>query len=82
MLGDQQLLYDSHIKNLFMSADDEIDWLHITGPGNMSTSLAENLTPIPFPFRRWEMVQDATPTIGENDTSLSLTFFGARKAVL
>ncbi|MCJ1386791.1 RNA polymerase II mediator complex subunit [Xylographa soralifera] len=80
--GDQQLLHDSPLKYLFLSADDEIDWLHTTGPRNTSTSFAENLTPVPFPFRRWEMVQDATPTIGENDTSLSLTFFGARKAVL
>ena len=36
----------------------------------------------PFTLHRWEMVQDATPVIGDNDTSLSLTFFGARKAVL
>jgi len=34
-----------------------------------------------FPLRRWEMVQDATPLVGENDTSLSLTLFGTRKAV-
>ena len=36
----------------------------------------------PFTLHRWEMVQDATPVIGDNDTSLSLAFFGARKAVL
>ena len=37
---------------------------------------------IPFPLRRWEMVQDATPVVGENDTSLSLSLFGTRKAIL
>ena len=37
---------------------------------------------LPFPLRRWEMVQDATPIIGENDTCLSLSLFGARKSVL
>ena len=36
----------------------------------------------PFHLHRWEMVQDATPMIGDNDTSLSLALFGARKAVL
>ncbi|MCJ1435693.1 RNA polymerase II mediator complex subunit [Xylographa pallens] len=82
VLGDQQLLHDSPLKYLFVSADEEIDWLHTAGPSNTSTSLAQNTTLVPFPFRRWEMVQDATPTIGENDTSLSLAFFGTRKSVL
>ena len=35
-----------------------------------------------FSLRRWEMMQDATPLLGENDASLSLTLFGARKSVL
>ena len=35
---------------------------------------------VPFPLRRWELVQDATPSIGENDCSISLSLFGARKA--
>lgn len=36
----------------------------------------------PFCLRRWEMIQDATPLVGENDASLSLTLFGARRTVL
>lgn len=36
----------------------------------------------PFSLRRWEMMQDATPLLGENDASLSLTLFGARRSVL
>lgn len=35
-----------------------------------------------FQLRKWELVQDAMPSVAENDTSLSLTLFGARKAVL
>ncbi|MCJ1396273.1 RNA polymerase II mediator complex subunit [Xylographa bjoerkii] len=82
VLRDHQLLHDSPLQFLLTSADDETDWLQITDPRNTSSSLADNPARMPFPFRRWEMVQDATPTIGENDTSLSLTFFGARKAIL
>ena len=48
-----------------------------------SSSNAPNATiSVPFAIRRWEMVQDATPIIGENDTSLSLSLFGARKAII
>lgn len=36
---------------------------------------------IPYVLRRWEMVQEATPLMGENDTSLSLSLFGAREVV-
>lgn len=35
----------------------------------------------PFPLRKWEMMQEATPLTTENDTSLSLTLFGTRRAV-
>lgn len=37
----------------------------------------ERLTP--FAFRRWEILNEPTPNVGENDTSLSLTLFDARK---
>ena len=33
----------------------------------------------PFLFRRWEILSEPTPNVGENDTSLSLTLFDARK---
>ena len=36
---------------------------------------------VPFSLRRFEMVQDATPVMSENDTSLSLNLFNARKAI-
>ncbi|KAJ2991492.1 hypothetical protein NUW58_g2492 [Xylaria curta] len=37
----------------------------------------EKLTP--FVFRRWEILNEPTPNVGDNDTSLSLTLFDARK---
>ncbi|KAI1090042.1 hypothetical protein F5B19DRAFT_347250 [Rostrohypoxylon terebratum] len=39
--------------------------------------IPERLTP--FLFRRWEILNEPTPNVGENDTSLSLTLFDARK---
>ena len=33
----------------------------------------------PYQLRRWEIFSDPTPVMGENDGSLSLTLFGARK---
>lgn len=36
----------------------------------------------PFYLKSWELVQDAAPSINENDTSLSLALFGARKRVM
>lgn len=33
----------------------------------------------PFSLRRWENLGEPTPNVGENDTSLSLTLFGARR---
>ena len=35
-----------------------------------------------FHIRHWEMMQDATPVMGENDASLCLTLLGARKAII
>ena len=34
---------------------------------------------VPYVLRRWEVMSDATPSMGDNDTSLSLGLFGARK---
>ncbi|OTA98432.1 hypothetical protein M426DRAFT_17404 [Hypoxylon sp. CI-4A] len=39
--------------------------------------IPERLTP--FTIRRWEILNEPTPNVGENDTSLSLTLFDARK---
>ena len=34
-----------------------------------------------FQFRRWELLSEPTPNVGENDTALSLGLFDARKMV-
>jgi mediator of RNA polymerase II transcription subunit 12, fungi type len=34
---------------------------------------------MPFVFRRWEILNEPTPNVGENDTSLNLQLFEARK---
>ncbi|RMY24605.1 hypothetical protein D0867_01265 [Hortaea werneckii] len=34
----------------------------------------------PYVIRRWEIMPDSAPVMGENDTSLSLGLFGARKS--
>ncbi|KAB5517300.1 hypothetical protein GE09DRAFT_1158331 [Coniochaeta sp. 2T2.1] len=39
----------------------------------------ERLTP--FYFRRWEMLNEPTPVVGENDTAVSLGLFEARKVL-
>ena len=37
---------------------------------------------VPYQLRPWEMLSNATPVMGENDTSINLSLFGAKKAVL
>ena len=39
----------------------------------------ERLTP--FQFRRWEMLNEPTPNVGENDTAVDLGLFEARKVL-
>lgn len=55
---------------LLGNADHPSDWLKATRAGKL----------MDFPVKSWELLQDPTPIMGENDTSLSLTLFGARKA--
>ena len=59
------------------------EWLQlVTTSSTMTEAKSEGVTMQPYSLRRWEMMQDATPVSTENDTSLSLTLFGARKSVL
>lgn len=59
------------------------EWLQlVTKSSTMTESKSESATIHPYSLRKWEMMQDATPVSTENDTSLSLTLFGARKSVL
>lgn len=72
-LKDSQLFY---IYGHPVTAED--NWLQmLTGQGS-----TRKKTQQAFPVRRWETLPEATPLMTENDTSISLTLFGARKAVL
>ena len=59
------------------------EWLQlVTKSSTIAEAKIEGVTVQPCSLRRWEMMQYATPVSTENDTSLSLTLFGARKSVL
>ncbi|KAK5660677.1 hypothetical protein OQA88_12041 [Cercophora sp. LCS_1] len=50
-------------------------------PGSMwgaESQVPERLTP--FVMRRWEILSEPTPNVGENDTAISLSHFDARRA--
>ncbi|MCJ1473427.1 RNA polymerase II mediator complex subunit [Lambiella insularis] len=82
VLCDQHHLHDPRLQSIFSAADDNgTESLRIITASAASSLAADSTSYIPFLIRRWEMVQDATPVIGENDTSLSLTLFEARKAI-
>lgn len=58
-------------------------WLQlVTKSSTIAEAKSEGVLMQSYSLRRWEMMQDATPVSTENDTSLSLTLFGARKSVL
>jgi mediator of RNA polymerase II transcription subunit 12 len=69
--------------NLVLSHRDKSVSLQSSGPRGMGAMygiappIQERLTP--FVMRRWEMLSESTPNIGENDTSLSLGLFEAIK---
>lgn len=82
-LRDQYRIKDPRL--FFVFGYDEIvenEWLHlVTKTPSAAEGVATTITQ-PYALRRWEMMQDATPLATENDTSLSLSLFGARKSVL
>ncbi|TID17547.1 Mediator of RNA polymerase II transcription subunit 12 [Venturia nashicola] len=48
-------------------------------PGGQAGQQKSFNPPVPFPLRRWELLPDQGSTTGGNDTSISLSLFGARK---
>jgi mediator of RNA polymerase II transcription subunit 12 len=62
---------------LILSQKERIPAVQGSGPSDGRPVEKEKLTP--FALRRWEMLGEPTPNVGENDTSLSLTLFGARR---
>lgn len=86
-LRDHHRIRDPRLRFIFGYSDTvESEWLRlITTPPSMADLRLEGATTIhskPYPLRKWETMQDATPVATENDTSLSLTLFGSRKSVL
>lgn len=61
--------FDSGICYIFGYSAPPMDWLQLNQKGKLMS----------FPLRRWEILSEPTPNVGENDTSLSLTLFNARK---
>ena len=86
LLRDQHHIYDARLRFVlgYENQEDSDSLRLVTDGPNASHSEQENASvrSVPFPLRRWEMVQDATPIFGENDTSLSLSLFEAKKAIL
>ena len=76
-----QGLQNAQINFLFgdTNATSAGEWLRLVSG---ATPTPRSMTCQPYTLRQWEMMQDATPMVTENDTSLSLTLFTARKSVL
>ena len=55
-----------------------------TSNGVAGSTVAEGQAPLGKPYEpnRWELLSNANPVMGENDTCISLSVFGAKKAVL
>ena len=87
-LRDRHRTRDPRLRFIFgYSETVESEWLQLVMKSSAAAAeikAEEDLvaTAQPYPLRRWEMMQDATPVATENDTSLSLTLFGAKKSVL
>ena len=86
-LRDEHCTRDPRLRFVFGYSDTiEGEWLQrvtkSTPVAEMKSGSEGTVTGRPYPLRKWEMMQDATPVVMENDTSLSLTLFGSRKSVL
>ncbi len=76
------------ISYLLSIAPNPTEWLVLSqkerilpppGAGGVESAVEKEKL-VPFSLRRWEMLGEPTPNVGENDTSLSLTLFGARRS--
>jgi len=76
------------ISYLFSFAANPTEWLVLSqkeklvarpGAGAVERAVEKEKL-VPFSLKRWEMLGEPTPNVGENDTSLSLTLFGARRS--
>jgi mediator of RNA polymerase II transcription subunit 12 len=60
---------DPALRYIFGYRTPATHWLQLQQKGKLT----------PYPLRRWEILSEPTPNVGENDTSLSLTLFKARR---
>ncbi|KAI9733366.1 MAG: RNA polymerase II mediator complex subunit [Cirrosporium novae-zelandiae] len=63
---------DPHLRFLFGYHEESIGWLQIQQKGFGKT--------MPYVLKRWEILEEPTPYVGNNDTALSLGLFNARRA--
>ena len=80
---------DPRIRYLYSFAVDPSDWLALNQKDGVLTQTgadsdvkdvsSERRAMAKFPLKRWELLGEPTPNVGDNDTSLSLTLFGARR---
>jgi hypothetical protein len=84
VLRDQYNVRDVRFQHIFGAIDCEQGDSLCVSSGGKSVLLFpfDPSSGVPHALRRWELLQDATPTIGENDTSLSLHLFQTRKVSL
>jgi mediator of RNA polymerase II transcription subunit 12 len=76
------------VSYIFSFAPNPTEWLVLSQREKAVPALGSGATDravekekfTPFALRRWEMLGEPTPNVGENDTSLSLTLFGARRS--
>lgn len=61
--------YDPRLQYLFGYQEGSSDWLKLSQRGKLC----------PYPLRHWEILPEPTPVVGDNDTSVSLILFEARK---
>ena len=83
-LEDQYHVHDPRLSFIYGYRETlDSEWLQLATKISPSAdgAVARNITQ-PYHLRRWEMMQDATPVAGVNDTSLSLSLFSARRSVL
>lgn len=60
---------DARVCYLFGLSTFTMNWLQLNQKGRL----------LPYSLRPWELLSEPTPNVGENDTSLSLSLFQARK---
>ena len=89
ILRDQHRSRDPRLLFIFgFSEKIDSEWLQMSTTSYLPSATkgeetkATATTTSPFTLRKWEMMPDATPLLTENDTSLSLTLFATKKAVL